>query len=115
MTDKIFVLSTCGSEGEASKVARHLVETRVAACVSIVPNVRSVYRWKGAIEESGEWMLLIKSSRAEFDKLQLELQKVHSYVVPEVIAIPIVAGSQAYLDWLDRELGLEDLQPPVTP
>jgi periplasmic divalent cation tolerance protein len=108
MTEKIVVFSTCGSEQDAIKVARALVEAKVAACVNVLPNVRSVYRWKDAIEEESEWMLIIKSSRSLFAQLQAELRKVHSYEVPEVLAIPVVDGSAEYLGWLDRELGGSD-------
>ena len=108
MTEKIVVFSTCGSEQDAMKVARALVEAKVAACVNILPNIRSVYRWKDAIEEESEWMLMIKSSRSLFAQLQAELRKVHSYEVPEVLAIPVVDGSAEYLSWLDRELAGSD-------
>jgi periplasmic divalent cation tolerance protein len=104
MTDKIVVLSTCGSEDEAQRIARHLVEQRLAACVNIFPGARSIYRWKDAIEESAELVLVIKSRRELFAALRLELEKIHTYEVPEVIALQIVDGSEAYLGWLDREL-----------
>jgi periplasmic divalent cation tolerance protein len=104
MTEKILVLSNCGSEEEARKVAKALVETRVAACVNILPGIQSVYHWKGEIQEDAEWMLLIKSTRALFDNLVVELRKIHSYQVPEVLAIPVIAGDQDYLDWMDREI-----------
>jgi periplasmic divalent cation tolerance protein len=107
MTQKIIVLSTCGSEEEAARVAKTLVEARVAACVNILPKIRSVYRWKGAIEDATEWMLVIKSSRPLFPRLQTELRKVHSYEVPEILAIPVIEGSEDYLGWLDRELAAE--------
>ncbi len=103
MTDKIVVLSTCESEEQASSIARHLVEKRLAACVNIVPGARSIYRWKGAVEEASEWVLLIKSRRELFPQLRAELEKMHSYEVPEAIALPIVDGSEAYLEWLERE------------
>jgi periplasmic divalent cation tolerance protein len=104
MTEKILVLSNCGSEEEARRVARALVEARVAACVNIVPGIQSVYHWQGAIQEDSEWMLVIKSTRSMFDSLAAELRKIHSYQVPEVLAIPIIAGDQNYLDWMDREI-----------
>jgi periplasmic divalent cation tolerance protein len=104
MTDKIVVLTTCDSEKQAAQLARHLVEHRIAACVNILPKARSIYRWQGKIEDSGEWMLLIKSRRDLFAALRAEIQKLHTYDVPEVIAIPMVDGSEAYLGWLDGQL-----------
>ncbi len=109
MTDKIVVLSTCGSIEEAQRLARALVEKRLAACVSLVPGVRSVYRWsnelgKDGIEEEEEVLLVIKTSRPLFEDLRSEIERLHSYEVPEVIAIQVVDGSERYLAWLDREL-----------
>jgi periplasmic divalent cation tolerance protein len=104
MTDKIVVLSTCGSSDEARKLARHLVETRVAACVNVVPGVYSVFHWEGKVDESAEWLLVIKSTRERLQALRIELQKMHSYVVPEVVALPIVDGSSDYIEWIGREV-----------
>jgi periplasmic divalent cation tolerance protein len=113
MTDKIVVLSTCESEEEAVRVARHVVEKRLAACVSILPKARSIYRWaaksgpekgKIKIEDASEFVLLIKSRRDLFDALRAEIVKIHSYELPEIIALPLVDGSAEYLAWLDREL-----------
>ena len=110
MTDKIVVLTNCGSADEAAKIARALVEKKLAACVNVMPAVRSFYRWKGAIEDEQESLLVIKSSRALFNDLRVEIEKLHSYEVPEVIAVPIVDGSEGYLEWLDRELAAK-LEP----
>lgn len=107
MTDKIVVLCGCNSELEAARLARHLVEQRVAACVNILPGVRSVYRWKGAIEDASEWVLTIKSRRDRLPALRAEIEKIHSYETPEIIALPIVDGSEAYLAWIDKELDAE--------
>jgi periplasmic divalent cation tolerance protein len=113
MTDKIVVLSTCESEEEAVRVAWHLVEKKLAACVNILPKVRSIYRWanksgpdkgKTKIEDATELVLIIKSRRDLFDALRAEIAKIHSYEIPEVIALPVVDGSPEYLAWLDREL-----------
>jgi periplasmic divalent cation tolerance protein len=104
MTDKIVVLSTCKSAEEAAQIARALVEKKLAACVNVMPAVRSFYRWKGVIEDEQESLLVIKSSRGLFDQLRVEIEKLHSYEVPEVIAVPIVDGSEGYLEWLEREL-----------
>ena len=105
MTDKILVLSTCDSEDHAKALARQLVEQRLAACVNILPGIHSVYRWKDQVEEASEWLLVIKSRRDLFASLRDVLIKTHTYEVPEVVAVPIVDGSEAYLAWLDREVG----------
>ncbi len=104
MTDKIVVFSACSSAEEAARIARGLVEKRLAACVNVLPGVRSIYRWKGVVEDESEVLLVIKSSRALFNQLRIELERMHSYEVPEAIAIPIVEGSEPYLAWMDREL-----------
>lgn len=106
MTDKIVVLSTCETQDDASRIARHLVEQRLAACVNIIPQATSVYRWKGEIQESPELLLIIKSSRPLLAALQRELVRVHPYEIPEIISLPIIDGSNQYLDWLDSELRL---------
>ncbi len=104
MTDKIVVLSTCSSEEEARMIARSLVEKRLAACVQLAPGLRSVYRWKGEIEEESEILLVIKSRRDLFRRLEAELRKLHTYETPEIVALTVVDGSADYLEWLDREL-----------
>src|ERR1019366_2772290 len=105
MTDKIVVLSTCATEEEAEKLARVLVEARVAACVTMVPGVRSVYRWQGAIESAAECLLIIKSSRQLFEPLRMALEEAHAYDVPELLAVPVVEGSANYLNWLEGRPG----------
>ena len=104
MTDKIVVLTTCDSAKRAAALARHLVQQRVAACVNILPKAMSVYRWKNRIENSAEWLLVIKSRRDLFAALRAEIEKVHTYEVPEIMALQVVEGSEAYLGWIDREL-----------
>jgi periplasmic divalent cation tolerance protein len=109
MTDKIVVLSTCGSPEEGQRLAHALVEKRLAACVNIIPGMRSVYRWhneagKDVVEEEEEVLLVIKTSRALLAELRTEIERLHSYDVPEVIALSVVDGSEGYLAWLDREL-----------
>jgi periplasmic divalent cation tolerance protein len=105
MTDKIVVFSTCATPEDAEKLARHLVETRVAACVNILPGARSFYRWQGKIEDAGEYLLIVKSSRGLFPALRAEIQKVHPYEVPEIVALAVVDGSEEYLRWLGSSVG----------
>ena len=104
MTDKIVVFSTCASAEEAERLARRVIDERLAACVNVISSVRSFYRWKGAIEDAAEWLLIIKSTRDKFDALRTALESAHTYELPEVIAIPIVDGSPNYLSWIEREL-----------
>jgi len=103
MTDKLVVLVTCASAAEAKRIARAVVEARLAACVNILPGtVQSIYRWKGKVESSRERLLFIKTSRKHLEKLQAAVEQMHSYDVPEFIALPIVAGSPAYFGWLEE-------------
>jgi len=104
MTDKIVVFSTCATEEDASKLAQALVEARVAACVTLVPGARSVYRWQGAVESATECLLIIKSDRPRFERLRASLEHLHNYEVPEVLAISVVDGAPNYLDWLRDQL-----------
>ncbi len=105
MTDKIVVLSTCASVEEAERLARVLVERRLAACVNVLPGIRSVYRWKGEIASASECLLVVKSSRELFDSLRAALEAAHSYELPEALALPVIDGSPAYLEWLNNNLG----------
>ena len=101
MTDKILVLVTCGSRKEAGKIARALVGQRLAACVSeIGVPVASTYRWKGKVESAKEFLLLIKTSKERFAAVRDAIRELHSYEVPEIIVLPIAAGSRVYLDWI---------------
>ena len=108
MTDKIVVLTTCASEQEAEALARAMVEQRVAACVNVIPGLKSYYHWQGKLESCGEWLLLIKSSRATFAALRAALERAHSYEVPEVVALPVVDGAPNYLNWLSANLLVEN-------
>jgi periplasmic divalent cation tolerance protein len=100
MTDKRIVLSTAGSEEEARKIACELVERGLAACVNIVPQIESVYRWQGKIESSRESLLLIKTTVDQFEKVRDAISELHSYDLPECIALAIEDGSPEYLRWL---------------
>ena len=101
MTDKIVVLVTCGSLKEGRRIARALVEARLAACANVLPtSVESIYRWKGNVEAAKEFLLIIKTSRARLAALETAVKRLHSYDVPEIIALPIEKGSRDYLAWL---------------
>jgi len=95
----IFV--TAGSEQEGAKIGRTLVEEGLVACANIVPHIRSVYRWKGQIREEGETLLIMKSREELFEKINHRIQELHSYEVPEIIALPVMAGSKPYLRWIE--------------
>ena len=108
MTDKIVVLVTCGSAKQAQRIARMLVEKRLAACGNIFQApVKSIYRWKGKVESAKEYLLVIKSSRRRFGALREMVKRLHSYDVPEIIALPIVEGSGEYLKWIEECVGAE--------
>jgi periplasmic divalent cation tolerance protein len=104
MTDKRIVLSTAGSEDEARKIAHQLVERRLAACVNIVPQIESIYRWQGKMESSREWLLLIKTTAEKFAAVRDAIRELHSYDVPECIAVEIEDGSPAYLEWIEESV-----------
>jgi len=107
MTDKRIVLSTAGSEDEARKIARHLVENQLAACVNIVPQIQSVYRWQGKVESAREWLLLIKTTADKFDDVRDAIRALHSYDLPECIAVAIEDGSTEYLEWIGESVAAE--------
>jgi periplasmic divalent cation tolerance protein len=99
--ENIVILTNCASRKEAQKIAHVLVEKRLAACVNAVASpVESIYRWKGKLETAKEFPLIIKTSRAKFAAVERAIREIHSYDVPEIIALPIVEGSRAYLSWL---------------
>ncbi len=100
MPEFIVALVTCGSEEEAVNIANALVEARLAACVNILSPIRSIYRWEGKIWDEKEWVLFIKTQKQNFDALEKKVKSLHSYSVPEIIALPITEGSSSYLEWL---------------
>jgi periplasmic divalent cation tolerance protein len=104
MTDKRLVLTTCGSLEEARSIAQTLVERQLAACVNIAPQVESVYRWQGEVETAAEWLLVIKTTAEAFDRVRETLSELHSYELPECIAIAIEDGSAAYLEWIGQSV-----------
>ncbi len=104
MQEWLVVLMTAGSQEEADRIANTLVAEMLAACVNVLPGVTSVYRWEGEVQRDQEWLLVAKSTRDVLDDLVRRVQAIHSYDLPEIIALPIVGGSEAYLRWLDAEV-----------
>jgi len=104
MTNKKLVLTTAGSAEEARKIAHALVEGKLAACVNIVPQIQSVYRWQGKIEEAQEWLLIIKTTDAAFERVRYAIKQLHSYELPECIAVEIDDGSPEYLKWITESV-----------
>jgi periplasmic divalent cation tolerance protein len=105
VTDKIVVLVTAGNLRESRKIARNLIESRLAACVNITTPVESIYRWQGKVSKSREYLLIIKSTRNLFDELRSAVARIHSYTTPEIISLPITDGSADYLQWIGSSLG----------
>lgn len=106
MTDARLVLTTAGSHDEAQKIARELVDRRLAACVNVIPQIESIYRWQGKVESTTEWLLIIKTQARAFEKLRDAIKELHSYDVPECIMLEVADGSVPYLRWI-----LENSQP----
>ncbi len=100
MTDCSVILVTAGSREEGERIAEALVGEQLAACVNVVGPVRSIYRWENAIQRDDEWLLIIKAPTSQFEPLAARVRALHSYQTPEVIALPITAGTDSYLEWL---------------
>lgn len=100
MTDNVVVLVTAASKKECRKIAKHLVESKLAACVNITPSIESIYRWEGKIATDKEFQLFIKSTRELFPEIKAAISKIHSYHTPEIICLPIIEGSRNYLQWV---------------
>jgi periplasmic divalent cation tolerance protein len=101
--NEIVVFVTTASEEEAVRIARSLVESRMAACANVIPQVRSVFRWEGKVSEELECLMILKSRGELFGALEASIRQLHTYKVPEIIAVPLVAGSAAYLQWVRDE------------
>jgi periplasmic divalent cation tolerance protein len=110
VTEALLVLCTTPTAEVAAKLALALVEARLAACGNVLPGLRSIYRWAGRVEDEPEALLVLKTTREGFPALRDELVKRHPYRVPEVLALPVEAGSAAYLEWLAGSVG----PPPAT-
>jgi periplasmic divalent cation tolerance protein len=105
MTDKIVVLVTCASAGQARNIARALVTARLAACGNVLEApVRSIYRWRGKVESAREFLLLLKTTRRHFAAVGQAIRRLHSYEVPEIIAVPIARGANEYLRWISASV-----------
>jgi periplasmic divalent cation tolerance protein len=105
MSNEIVIFVTTGSTEEAQRIGKELVKSNLAACVNIVSSVRSIFRWKGELCEEGETLMIIKSVNKNLDKTISKVKALHSYEVPEIIALPVVGGSEDYLKWLRNETG----------
>jgi periplasmic divalent cation tolerance protein len=103
LTDVRVVLVSCGSEEEALRIARTLVERRLAACVNVVPGIRSIYRWEGKVQDDREHLLIVKTSLARIQEVTDAVRELHSYKVPETIALPVTEGAGRYLAWVAEE------------
>src|SRR5512139_2278609 len=103
MTDALVVLVTTPSPERAAEIARALVEERLAACGNVVPGLRSIYRWEGKVQDDQEALLVLKTTRARFEALRARVIALHPYEVPEVLALPVEAGSARYLAWIAAE------------
>jgi periplasmic divalent cation tolerance protein len=105
MTNKLVVLVTCRSGAQARRIARALIDQRLAACANILENpVISIYRWKQRVESARESLVIIKTTRRRFRPLRRAVERLHSYEVPEIIALPILEGSRGYLDWISESV-----------
>lgn len=112
VADEVAVLlSTTSTMEEAERLARGLVERRLAACVNVLPGVRSFYRWQGRIESDPELLLLIKTTRDRVEALEAALADLHSYDLPELVRLDVAGGSRAYLDWVRTEASVADDEP----
>ena len=105
MPEFIQVLTTVEREEEAAALASELVERRLAACVQIVGPIASTYRWKGEVQRAQEWQCWIKTRRDLYDEVESAIRRLHSYELPEIIALPIIAGSTDYLEWVGENVG----------
>jgi periplasmic divalent cation tolerance protein len=103
MSEFIVIFVTTSSIKEADRISKVLVEKRLAACVNIIKDIRSIFFWKGKLSDEKEVLLIAKSKKKNFERIEKEVKKLHSYEVPEIIGLPILMGSEDYLDWVDKE------------
>jgi len=107
MSDFVVVLITAPNEDDAAQLANDLVASRLAACVNIINNIRSIYRWQGKIEDESEVLMLVKTRKEHFKDLEKRVRELHPYTVPEIIVLPIIEGFVGYLGWLREETSKE--------
>ncbi|MCX5666037.1 MAG: divalent-cation tolerance protein CutA [Candidatus Omnitrophica bacterium] len=100
----ILIMVTCRSEEEARKISERLLAKRLVACANILPKIESRFWWKGKVDSASELLLTMKTVRSNFKKIESEVKRLHSYEVPEIIALPIVLGSRDYLDWISQNI-----------
>jgi periplasmic divalent cation tolerance protein len=107
VTDKVVIMVTARSRRECRKIARKLIDEKLAACVNITQGVQSVYRWEGKVTQGKEFLMFIKTTRDLFPEIETEISLIHSYHTPEIICLPIIDGSRNYLQWVN-----ESVRPP---
>ena len=108
MIEFLYVVTTTAEKDDARKIADHLIKARLAACVQVHGPIDSTYRWEGAIHHDTEWLCVAKTDSEKYADLEREIKRLHTYSVPQIIALPIIRGSQTYLDWLAAELRTGD-------
>jgi periplasmic divalent cation tolerance protein len=113
MTDALQIVTTTANKADAERIAQGLVERRLAACVQIGGPIKSCYRWQGQIETAEEWVCTIKTRHSHYGQVEAAIRELHPYEMPEILATPIVAGSQAYLAWLDEQTTPPDGERPA--
>jgi len=102
----IVILVTCKNNSEAERISEHLIQEHLAACTNIIPKIQSVFHWQGAIEHEEEALMIIKSQRQHLNRIAENIKHEHSYDTPEIIALPIIGGSDEYLSWIVEETNL---------
>ena len=107
-SNAIAVLITAPTRTEADQIAEMLIDTKLAACVQILPEIESVYRWQGAVERQREVLLIVKTTTECFTRLETKVREIHSYDTPEIVAMPITSGSPAYLEWLKANVSINE-------
>jgi len=104
-TNALVVYITTSGEEEAAKIAKELIEARLAACVNVVKDIRSIYSWQGKVEDESEALMIVKTRKDMFGALSRKVKELHSYSVPEIIALPVIEGSEDYLKWIEEVTG----------